>query len=112
MGIAIGTGTDVAMEASDLTLISGSLRGVVTAIEVSRATMRNVYQNLVGAFVYNTAGLPVAAGLLYPVFGILLSPLLAAAAMAFSSGDRCLEREPASPVPPCGGVRTCSTTCW
>ncbi len=85
VGIAIGTGTDVAMGASDLTLVSGSLRGVVTAIEVSRATMRNVYQNLVGAFVYNTAGLPVAAGLLYPVFGILLSPLLAAAAMAFSS---------------------------
>ncbi|MBI2237875.1 MAG: heavy metal translocating P-type ATPase [Actinobacteria bacterium] len=85
VGIAIGTGTDVAMEASDVTLISGSLRGVVTAIEVSRATMRNVYQNLFGAFVYNTAGLPVAAGLLYPFFGILLSPLLAAAAMAFSS---------------------------
>ncbi len=85
VGIAIGTGTDVAMEASDVTLISGSLRGVVTAIEVSRATMRNVYQNLFGAFVYNTAGLPVAAGLLYPFFGVLLSPLLAAAAMAFSS---------------------------
>jgi Cu+-exporting ATPase len=85
VGIAIGTGTDVAMEASDVTLISGSLRGVVTAIDVSRATMRNVHQNLFGAFVYNSAGLPVAAGLLYPFFGILLSPLLAAAAMAFSS---------------------------
>jgi Cu+-exporting ATPase len=85
VGFAIGTGTDVAMEASDVTLISGSLKGVVTAIEVSRATMRNVHQNLVGAFVYNSAGLPVAAGLLYPFFGILLSPLLAAAAMAFSS---------------------------
>ncbi len=85
VGLAIGTGTDVAMEASDITLISGSLRGVVTAIEVSRATMRNVHQNLVGAFFYNTAGLPIAAGLLYPFFGILLSPLLAAAAMAFSS---------------------------
>ncbi len=85
VGIAIGTGTDVAMEAADVTLISGSLRGVVTAIEVSRATMRNVYQNLFGAFVYNSAGLPVAAGLLYPLLGILLSPLLAAAAMAFSS---------------------------
>jgi Cu+-exporting ATPase len=85
VGIAIGTGTDVAMEASDVTLISGSLKGVLTAIEVSRATMRNVHQNLFGAFVYNSAGLPVAAGLLYPFFGILLSPLLAAAAMAFSS---------------------------
>ena len=85
VGIAIGTGTDVAMEASDVTLISGSLTGVATAIEVSRATMRNVYQNLFGAFVYNSAGLPVAAGLLYPLFGILLSPLLAATAMAFSS---------------------------
>ncbi|HEX9123612.1 MAG TPA: heavy metal translocating P-type ATPase [Actinomycetota bacterium] len=85
VGLAIGTGTDVAMEASDVTLISGSLKGVVTAIEVSRATMRNVYQNLVGAFFYNSAGLPVAAGLLYPFFGILLSPLIAAAAMAFSS---------------------------
>ncbi len=85
VGIAIGTGTDVAMEASDVTLISGSLRGVSTAIGISRATMRNVYQNLFGAFVYNAAGLPVAAGLLYPFFGILLSPLLAAAAMAFSS---------------------------
>ncbi len=85
VGVAIGTGTDVAMEASDVTLISGSLRGVVTAIEVSRATMRNVHQNLFGAFVYNTAGLPIAAGLLYPFFGVLLSPLIAAAAMAFSS---------------------------
>ena len=85
VGIAIGTGTDVAMEASDVTLISGSLKGVLTAIEVSRATMRNVHQNLFGAFVYNSSGLPVAAGLLYPFFGILLSPLLAAAAMAFSS---------------------------
>ncbi|MGH2579435.1 MAG: heavy metal translocating P-type ATPase [Actinomycetota bacterium] len=85
VGIAIGTGTDVAMEASDVTLISGSLRGVVTAIEVSRATMRNVYQNLFGAFVYNAAGLPVAAGILYPFLGVLLSPIIAGAAMAFSS---------------------------
>ncbi|MGB4801336.1 MAG: heavy metal translocating P-type ATPase, partial [Anaerolineae bacterium] len=85
VGLAIGTGTDVAIEASDITLIKGSLRGVVTAIEVSRATMRNIEQNLVGAFIYNVLGLPVAMGLLYPFFGILLSPLLAGAAMAFSS---------------------------
>ena len=85
VGLAIGTGTDVAIEASDITLIKGSLRGVVTAIEVSRATMRNIKQNLVGAFIYNLLGLPVAMGLLYPFFGILLSPLIAGAAMAFSS---------------------------
>jgi Cu+-exporting ATPase len=85
VGLAIGTGTDVAIEASDVTLVGGNLRGVVTAIEISRATMRNVKQNLAGAFIYNTAGLPVAAGVLYPLFGILLSPLIAAAAMAFSS---------------------------
>ncbi len=85
VGLAIGTGTDVAIEASDVTLVGGSLRGVVTAIEISRATMRNVKQNLAGAFVYNTGGLPVAAGLLYPLLGVLLSPLIAAAAMAFSS---------------------------
>ena len=85
VGLAIGTGTDVAIEASDITLIKGSLRGVVTAIEVSRATMRNIEQNLVGAFIYNVLGVPVAMGLLYPFFGILLSPLIAGAAMAFSS---------------------------
>ncbi|MDD5468671.1 MAG: copper-translocating P-type ATPase [Anaerolineales bacterium] len=85
IGMAIGTGTDVAIEASDITLIKGSLMGVVTAIQLSRATMRNVYQNLVGAFVYNTAGLPIALGVLYPFFAILLSPLLAALAMSFSS---------------------------
>ncbi|MFZ5609609.1 MAG: heavy metal translocating P-type ATPase [Pseudomonadota bacterium] len=85
VGFAIGTGTDVAIEASDVTLIKGSLIGVVTAIEISRATMHNVRQNLVGAFGYNTLGLPVAMGLLYPFFGLLLSPLIAAAAMAFSS---------------------------
>jgi Cu+-exporting ATPase len=85
VGFAIGTGTDVAIEASDVTLIKGSLKGVVTAIEISRATMRNVYQNLFGAFIYNTLGLPVAMGVLYPFFGLLLSPLIAAAAMAFSS---------------------------
>jgi Cu+-exporting ATPase len=85
VGFAIGTGTDVAIEAADVTLISGSLRGVVIAIEISKATMRNVRQNLLGAFVYNTLGLPVAMGILYPFFGILLSPILAAAAMAASS---------------------------
>ena len=85
VGLAIGTGTDVAIEASDITLIKGSLKGVVTAIEVSRATMTNIYQNLVGAFFYNTLGIPVAMGLLFPFFGVLLSPLIAGAAMAFSS---------------------------
>ena len=85
VGLAIGTGTDVAIEASDITLIKGSLKGVVTAIEVSRATMTNIYQNLVGAFFYNTLGVPVAMGLLFPFFGLLLSPLIAGAAMAFSS---------------------------
>jgi Cu+-exporting ATPase len=85
VGFAIGTGTDVAIEASDVTLIKGSLMGVVTAIEISKATMRNVRQNLVGAFGYNVLGIPVAMGVLYPVFGLLLSPLIAAAAMAFSS---------------------------
>lgn len=85
VGIAMGTGTDVAIEAADITLVKGSLGGVVAAVQLSRATMRNIKQNLFGAFIYNTLGLPVAAGLLYPAFGILLSPLIAAAAMAFSS---------------------------
>jgi len=85
VGLAIGTGTDVAIEASDITLIKGSLKGVVTAIEVSRATMGNIKQNLFGAFIYNALGVPVAMGLLFPFFGVLLSPLIAGAAMAFSS---------------------------
>jgi Cu+-exporting ATPase len=85
VGIAIGTGTDVAIESSDITLISGELSGVVTAISLSRATMRNIYQNLVFAFGYNSVGIPIAVGLLYPVFGILLSPMIAALAMALSS---------------------------
>ena len=85
IGLAIGTGTDVAIEAADITLIKGSLNGVVTAIEVSRATMRNIRQNLFGAFIYNALGVPVAMGILFPFFGLLLSPLIAGAAMAFSS---------------------------
>ncbi|HSE89310.1 MAG TPA: heavy metal translocating P-type ATPase [Candidatus Binatia bacterium] len=85
VGFAIGTGTDVAIAASDITLIKGSLNGVVMAIQISRATMRNVFQNLFGAFIYNVLGLPIALGVLYPFFGLLLSPLLAAIAMSFSS---------------------------
>jgi len=85
IGFAIGTGTDVAIEAADVTLVGGSLRGVVTAIEVSRATLRNIRQNLFGAFIYNVLGIPIAAGLLYPISGMLLSPIIAGAAMAASS---------------------------
>ena len=85
VGLAIGTGTDVAIEAADITLISGSLGGVVTAIRLSRATMRNIRQNLFFALVYNAVGLPLAAGALYPLWGIRLSPIIAAAAMALSS---------------------------
>jgi P-type Cu+ transporter len=85
VGLAIGTGTDVAIEASDVTLISGALGGVATAIRLSRATMRNIRQNLVFAFGYNAIGIPIAAGVLYPFFGIRLSPEVAAAAMALSS---------------------------
>ena len=84
-GIAIGTGTDVAIESSDITLISGELQGIVTAITLSRSTMRNIRENLVFAFGYNTIGIPIAAGLLYPFFDLTLSPMIAAAAMALSS---------------------------
>jgi Cu+-exporting ATPase len=85
VGIAIGTGTDLAVEASDVTLMRGDPRGVATAIALSRRTMRTMKQNLFWAFIYNVIGIPVAAGVLYPFFGVLLSPILASAAMAFSS---------------------------
>jgi Cu+-exporting ATPase len=85
VGTAIGTGTDVAIEASDVTLISGDIRGVVTAIRLSRSAMSNIKQNLFLAFVYNTLGVPVAAGALYPLLGWRLSPMIAAGAMALSS---------------------------
>ncbi|UCF79221.1 MAG: cadmium-translocating P-type ATPase, partial [Candidatus Eiseniibacteriota bacterium] len=85
VGIAMGTGTDVAMESAGVTLVKGDLRGIVRARRLSRATMRNIRQNLFFAFIYNSVGVPIAAGVLYPVFGLLLSPIIAAAAMSFSS---------------------------
>jgi Cu+-exporting ATPase len=85
VGIAMGTGTDIAMQSAGITLVKGDLRGIVRARSLSRATMANIKQNLFFAFVYNSLGVPIAAGILYPFFGILLSPMLAAAAMSFSS---------------------------
>jgi Cu+-exporting ATPase len=85
VGVAMGTGTDVALESADITLLKGDLTGIVRARKLSAAVMRNIRQNLVFAFIYNAAGVPIAAGLLYPLFGILLSPAIAAAAMALSS---------------------------
>ena len=85
VGIAMGTGTDVAMESAGVTLVKGDLRGIARAAALSRATMRNIRQNLLFAFGYNALGIPIAAGALYPAFGILLSPIFAGAAMALSS---------------------------
>ena len=85
VGIAMGTGTDVAMESADIVLVKGDLQGIVRARRLSRATMRNIRQNLFWAFAYNVLGVPVAAGVLYPVSGMLLSPMIASAAMSFSS---------------------------
>jgi P-type Cu+ transporter len=85
VGIAMGTGTDVAMESAGVTLVKGDLRGIAKARHLSRGTMRNVRQNLFFAFIYNALGIPIAAGVLYPIFGMLLSPVIASVAMTFSS---------------------------
>jgi Cu+-exporting ATPase len=110
VGLAIGTGTDVAIEAADITLISGSLTGVVSAIRLSRATMRNIRQNLFFALAYNSIGIPIAAGVLYPFVGIRLSPIIAAAAMALSSlsvvgNANRLRRWRPSPLPDTGPAK-------
>src|SRR4029453_6648405 len=85
VGIAMGTGTDVAIESASITLVKSDLMGIVKAMHLSRAVMRNIRQNLFFAFLYNALGIPIAAGVLYPVFGVLLSPMIAGAAMSFSS---------------------------
>ena len=104
IGIAMGTGTDVAMESADVVLVKGDLRGIARAILLSRAVITNIRQNLFFAFIYNLVGVPIAAGILYPLFGLLLSPMLAAAAMSLSSvsvitnalrpGRCCTRRQP------------------
>ena len=85
VGIAMGTGTDVAIESADITLLKGDLRGILRAVNLSKATMKNIRQNLFFAFIYNLVGVPIAAGVLYPFLGLLLSPMIASAAMTFSS---------------------------
>ena len=85
VGIAMGTGTDVAMESAGVTLVKGDLNGIIRAITLSHATMRNIRQSLFFAFIYNALGVPIAAGVLYPLIGLLLNPMIASAAMAFSS---------------------------
>jgi Cu+-exporting ATPase len=85
VGIAMGTGTDVAMQSAGITLVKGDLRGIARAVRLSRGVMRNIRQNLFFAFIYNAAGIPIAAGVLYPITGTLLSPILAGAAMSLSS---------------------------
>ena len=85
VGFAVGTGTDVAIESADITLMRGSLHGLADAISVSKVTLLNIKQNLIGAFAYNVAGIPIAAGIFYPLFGLLLNPVFAGAAMALSS---------------------------
>ncbi len=85
VGIAMGTGTDVAIESADITLLKGDLNGIIKAKKLSQATMKNIRQNLFFAFVYNFIGVPIAAGVLFPIFGILLSPMIASLAMTFSS---------------------------